>query len=1749
MANMGASGNDDNPSLTLPPSENVGSDGTVAVAGGNYSDSFAQSNPGSMYIGISDNSGLLYAWYPGANGSIAPAGFGSNDITFSGSYADVQAIINSLTYVATVNNGGDNVHYDIWNQAGVETTGDVPVTIQPVAASDTWLGTVSADWNTGANWSTGAPPTSGDSVAIPSGTPFDASLSSATLGGETITLVGGVSQAPTVNFSNLTLASTLLGTGTIDIGGTLTITATGTMELQNSSDLASAGPATIINDGTIISASGDHLFFNNGGTADGSGTLINNGIIDANGGEIAVQLNANDVQPEMLRNAGTIAIANGGNIWMNGTIAGGDIAFSGPGALTLQQGMAFTSGATVTGFGQGDQIDLFSTAAGKDGTLSFANGTLDVSVSGTIAQAIPLAGSYTLGNFEFETVAGDSNSSVIAYAPNDGPSGVTSPNIVAPASDTATQGTTLALNDVSIDAPGTTQAGVTIVAQSGTLFMNGATGSGTSQIGVGMTSISQLNTDLASLTYVPTPGATDDTVSITTLPPAPVYTTRSIPISIDSNNASPGLHEPTNETVAADGTVTVSGSYVDSFAQGNPGDLYLGISDNTGTLYATDAAGNPMAGSGTNSISIGTDYNDLNAALASLRYVAAPGAGSDGIYVDIWNQAGVQTTDTVPVTVTAGTGGTTETWTGAVSGDWNTAGNWSGAVVPTSGDTAIIASSSAYYPTLNNAILNNETIIVDEEAQQPGNTPDLNGVTLGAGSLLEIQNPNGDSQNIATINLGGTVTVDAGATIVSNDSASGGAGAAGAGAVLVNDGTIDNTAVLFGNGGTVFNNGLFENQAIGATTLINAGTILASNAGASIESVTQGGTVEITNGVGLTLNGTLSGTAVNFNGPGQLLFQQPNALTNGSALYNFGQGDEFALTGSAYSTNTTLAFNNDTLTVRQGGSVVQAVPFSGNYTLGNFVIEVAQGTPFVFAYAPSDGFANIAGYGPDIAAPAQAAVSQGGTLSLGNVAIQNTTTYATSLHITAASGTLFMNGATGSGTNSLIISGSNSQVNADLASLTYTPTAGSSSDLVEVAADIDFPSAVAATERLIPISVKASSGPALNEPSSEMVAADGTVAVSGSYSDSFAQGNPGSLYLGISDSNGTLYAKDASGDAVAGSGTNSISIGTDYRDLNAALASLTYVAGSAGSDSIYFDIWNQAGVQTTDTVPVTVSAGSTGGTTATWTGAVSSGWDTAGNWSGGMVPVSGDTVMIPQGTTNTASLSSATLSGDTITLGGVTAAVNFTNVTLSSGTVLDGAGTLNIGDTLTVGAGATLAPSGLMPIIGLGGTDTTLVNDGIIQSGTNTVFSDDSAVLNDGTMSADGGLLQFGTLTNDGSINLQQGEIWLGTDAGGTIAFDGSATLRLGNPMALTDGAVVAGFASGDVIAASGPVSGNGLSFNSGTLDITNGATLLQAIPMTGSLGLGNFEISTQPGLGTPPILVGYVPNGGPSNISLLTPDISAPSTGSIAADGTLGLGSVAISNTGTLGSLDITATSGTLYMNGATGSGTDNLSISGPTSVSQINADLASLQFVAGSSAGNTTVEVTAANPANTYGSPVTSRYIPVSVGAASNGPVLSEPSSETVAPSGTVAVGGSYSDSFAQHNPGELYVGISGSNGSLSATNASGQLVAGSGTNNIGVSGDFVDVNAILASLHYTAGESTGSDTIQFQVWNQAGVDTTGATSVSIGSAMTAADIAGPGAMSSDVMLPTSNSSAASMMLGDMQQQPIGMPLALQH
>jgi hypothetical protein len=79
--------------------------------------------------------------------------------------------------------------------------------------------------------------------------------------------------------------------------------------------------------------------------------------------------------------------------------------------------------------------------------------------------------------------------------------------------------------------------------------------------------------------------------------------------------------------------------------------------------------------------------------------------------------------------------------------------------------TALAEQNNALAAARSRCSLSNETIVIDQASQPLGDTIDLNGVTLGAGSALLVENPSGNNQDIASIDIGGTLTVDARAQV------------------------------------------------------------------------------------------------------------------------------------------------------------------------------------------------------------------------------------------------------------------------------------------------------------------------------------------------------------------------------------------------------------------------------------------------------------------------------------------------------------------------------------------------------------------------------------------------------------------------------------------------------------------------------------------------------------------------------------------------------------------------------------------------------------------------------------------------------------------------------------------------------------------------------------------------------------------------------------------------------------------------
>jgi hypothetical protein len=116
-------------------------------------------------------------------------------------------------------------------------------------------------------------------------------------------------------------------------------------------------------------------------------------------------------------------------------------------------------------------------------------------------------------------------------------------------------------------------------------------------------------------------------------------------------------------------------------------------------------------------------------------------------------------------------------------------------------------------------------------------------------------------------------------------------------------------------------------------------------------------------------------------------------------------------------------------------------------------------------------------------------------------------------------------------------------------------------------------------------------GPSISSPSSVLVAKGTIVPIPGAtVTDFFAANNPGSMALNVNCTSGTLTMKDQNGNAVSGSGSNSLQFSGTLSQVNAALATLTYAAGaSTGSDTVAINVWNQIAENTTQDTFVTIA--------------------------------------------------------------------------------------------------------------------------------------------------------------------------------------------------------------------------------------------------------------------------------------------------------------------------------------------------------------------------------------------------------------------------------------------------------------------------------------------------------------------------------------------------------------------------------
>ena len=276
-------------------------------------------------------------------------------------------------------------------------------------------------------------------------------------------------------------------------------------------------------------------------------------------------------------------------------------------------------------------------------------------------------------------------------------------------------------------------------------------------------------------------------------------------------------------------------------------------------------------------------------------------------------------------------------------------------------------------------------------------------------------------------------------------------------------------------------------------------------------------------------------------------------------------------------------------------------------TLGGdpLLIEIVPGAAGIGSGSGSSGATTPTG--PIITVPAGETTNAGATVAVAGASI--TDAFAASnpgtlvLDVSATSGMIAMtSGGTklaGSGTGAMSITGTLAQINADLATLTYTAGSSAGGATINVAV---WDQAGLEASKAVEVTVTGSSsssgstsdplpaGPAITSPASDSAITGATIKVTGvSVTDAFAATNPGAMVLNVSATSGLIAMTNTSGTLHAGSGTHAISVTGTLAQIDADLATLSYTAGNASTDSVSVNVWDQAGTSTTKTIGVTIA--------------------------------------------------------------------------------------------------------------------------------------------------------------------------------------------------------------------------------------------------------------------------------------------------------------------------------------------------------------------------------------------------------------------------------------------------------------------------------------------------------------------------------------------------------------------------------
>ena len=711
--------------------------------------------------------------------------------------------------------------------------------------------------------------------------------------------------------------------------------------------------------------------------------------------------------------------------------------------------------------------------------------------------------------------------------------------------------------------------------------------------------------------------------------------------------------------------------------------------------------------------------------------------------------------------------------------------------------------------------------------------------------------------------------------------------------------------------------------------------------------------------------------------------------------------------------------------------------------------------------------------GPVNTVPGAQTVSEDTSLSIAGISVDDVDGNLATTQLTVTNGVLNVSLAGGAnisagvnGTSTLTLSGTQAQINAALASLSYQGNAdfNGAETLTILSTDANG----ATDSDAIAITVTSvNDGPVNAVPGAQTVNEDTALSIAG-ISVNDVDGNLATTQLTVS--NGALNVSLAGGATISAgaNGSSTLTLAGTQAQINAAVASLSYQGNAEfnGGDTLTVLSTDANGATDSDAVAITVTSVNDGPVN-TVPGAQSVNEDTSLSIAGLSVnDVDGNLattqITVTNGSLNVSLAGGATISAgangsSTLTLSGTQAQINAALASLS----YQGNAEFNGADTLTVlstdANGATDSDAVAITV--------SSVNDGPVNTvpGAQTVNEDTALAIGGISVNdVDGNLATTQLTVTNGALNVSLA-------GGATISAgaNGSSTLTLSGTQAQINAALAS-------LSYQGNADFNGADTLTVVSTDANGATDSDAVAITVS-SVNDGPVNTVPGA-----------QSVNEDTSLSIAGVSV-----IDVDGNLATTRLTVSS----GTVTVSLAGGATISAGANGSST--LTLAG--TQAQINAALASLSYQGNADfngADMLTVLSTDANGATDADG------VAITVNSVNDGPVNSVPAAQTVNEDSVLPIAGlSVIDADGNLATAQLTV----TNGTLNVSLAGGATISAgaNGSTMLTLSGTQAQINAALSSLSYQGGANfNGSDTLTVLSTDTNGATNADAVSITVAS-----------------------------------------------